>query len=113
MILQGLDQLVQGARRIELRVAVDVLGENADGLAVEGERHIRIAADTVRAQVVRVCCWNSALLESGVCTFSTRWCDDSDIAVECKLDRFSTHTQNIFLRPVFASLPCGCAPSQR
>jgi hypothetical protein len=50
---QRLEQLIHAARCVELRIGVEVLCEDADGLAIEGQGHIRIASYAVGAQHVR------------------------------------------------------------
>jgi len=50
---QGFDQLVHGARRIELCVPVDAPAEDTGGHAVKEQLHIRVSADPVSPQLVR------------------------------------------------------------
>jgi len=77
---QGIDQMVHGARDFELCIAVDMPAENADGFSVELERHIRIAADTVRTQLFRPA--QQHLSGIGELDFFQMRRDDLDIAVK-------------------------------
>jgi hypothetical protein len=46
---EGPDELIDGARRLDLRIAVDASAEDTDRLSIEDELRIGITADAARA----------------------------------------------------------------
>ena len=83
---QGFDQLIHGARSIELRIAIYVLTVNANGFTIKEQRHIRIAANPVGSQLV----WAAQQHLSGVSelNFLKLRGDDFNITIKCEFDGF-------------------------